>query len=317
VYSARLDGPVTAITRFTGGEKVTFGFSAAETDKKSAAVDLSTVSTTGGRPSAFDASAWKHFLYGTDNGLLGSLALDATGAKRGWTLTNDKKKGGIQVVSQIDLQNSGIPEMAVGRDDGSLEVYRMTPAAEPEMIWSRDLNESITAIDTGAVVGANSNEIVLSTYSGKVVVFSGEVTAPMGSMALAAPGPGSKVDPKAMEREAAENSKAISLLQKEIDALKDMVKREKDRYSKSATELVAVEQQFKIKDSFKLLPDQACYVLSVEIQMPIDIITLQSNVRIISLDVLTQNATVSISPPDAKVPAYAHMGVHHWFLRLM
>ena len=66
-------------------------------------------------------------MYGTDNGQLGALALDATNAKRGWTMANDKKKGGVQVVTQVDITHSGVPEMVVGRDDG----YGTRTAAAP------------------------------------------------------------------------------------------------------------------------------------------------------------------------------------------
>jgi Bardet-Biedl syndrome 7 protein len=60
---------------------------------------------------------------------------------------------------------------------------------------------------------------------------------------------------------------------------------------------VAVDTQFKIKKSFKLLADEACYLLSVEIQMPLDVVTLQSNVPVLLLDVVTNNAMVSHTAP--------------------
>lgn len=65
--------------------------------------------------------------------------------------------------------------------------------------------------------------------------------------------------------------------------------------------MIAVEQQFTIKQSFKLLADEACYLLSVEIQMPIDVITLQATVPIMLLDVESNKAMVSRTEADEKV----------------
>lgn len=57
--------------------------------------------------------------------------------------------------------------------------------------------------------------------------------------------------------------------------------------------------QFKIKSAFKLVEEEACYSIALEVQSPIDVVALQSSVPIMLLDVDTNVAIVShtaISP---------------------
>ena len=51
---------------------------------------------------------------------------------------------------------------------------------------------------------------------------------------------------------------------------------------------------------------QACYVLTVEIGMPIDVVTLQSSVPVMLLDVTSNNAMVSRTAADEKVWVAVH-----------
>jgi len=63
------------------------------------------------------------------------------------------------------------------RDDGTLEIWGLDPdGGEPSVEFDKHVKESITAVDSGFVLSLNSEDIVVSTYSGKVVAFSHEVT---------------------------------------------------------------------------------------------------------------------------------------------
>ena len=59
--------------------------------------------------------------------------------------------------------------------------------------------------------------------------------------------------------------------------------------------------QFPINDRFVLNQDEAWYTLSIELQVPIDTIMLQSNVPLDVQDVDKSSAVVSYTPPDTEV----------------
>ncbi len=59
----------------------------------------------------------------------------------------------------------------------------------PTRVWHTDVKESITAIESGAILGNwnSGSELLVSTYSGKVVCWSGEVHTPVCTFTLPLP----------------------------------------------------------------------------------------------------------------------------------
>jgi Bardet-Biedl syndrome 7 protein len=80
--------------------------------------------------------------------------------------------------------------------------------------------------------------------------------------------------------------------------LREALKGAQEKYSKLSTEMIAVDVQFKTKSALKLLPDEACYLVTLEIGMPIDVVTLQSGVPAMLLDTTSNLAMVSRTPSD-------------------
>ncbi|CEP01155.1 hypothetical protein PBRA_008467 [Plasmodiophora brassicae] len=66
-------------------------------------------------------------------------------------------------------------------------------------------------------------------------------------------------------------------------------------YQQQSNELVAVETQFHVQQTFRLDPDLGAYVLAIEIEMPIDVVALRSDVTVM---ILNSSAIVSTSPSD-------------------
>jgi Bardet-Biedl syndrome 7 protein len=174
------------------------------------------------------------------------------------------------------------------------------------------------------VVAANSSDLLASTYSGKVLCFTHELKhssvshiapklsnlresgppAPSASTSVGLPGTISNPDGSStnvMVESSSELEKSIRELKMELEKLTERVAREKEKYaSKVSSELIAVEQQFKLKQSFALLPAEACYLLTIEIDMPLDCVTLQSNIPVMLLDVDSNGALVSRTERDEK-----------------
>lgn len=280
---------------------------------------------TGVPPSAEDGedtfggtnlSEYKQLLYGTDSGTVGQLLLDKSTVRKGWLVENESKRAGISVMHSVDLTHDGVPDIVVGREDGSLEVYGFEDCAEPTEIFLREINESITGIDDGFILGVKEPDVCVSTYAGKIVCFTSEVKS---NVAHVRP-KGAKEDKKALmkkfgsnkpqadvpppqkqeenqEYNTAATEQNIAAMREELDRLHEKLDKEKEKYSKLSSNMVAVEKQFKVKKSFKLLADEACYLLSVEIAMPLDVVTIQSDVPVMLLDVVTNNAMVSHTAP--------------------
>lgn len=330
IYDCRVEGPVNSLI----------------------ALEAATPSVTAA-PEAKAANEFRQIVYGTDNGVLGVLHMDQSSVRKALVIPNDQKKASITAIAATDVLQNGVPELVIGRDDGTLELMSVHGDRGPQQLWSRELSESITSVDTGMFIGTTPNEMIVSTYSGKMfcyapdasgtrsVAFSSAVTAAPESLLerkgtvhvssivsegaaasasasaaepakKAAPveAPESKAaaavplppppPPAAVVSEIALDEKKIANLQAELTKLQKQLSEAKEKVAKTSAEVIAVEEQFKIKQSFKLLADEACYLLTLEIQIPIDVVTLQSSVRLMLMDVASNNAMCSRTYADEK-----------------
>lgn len=296
MYEARVDGAVLTVQMYEG---------AIPPERQ---VDDSPSATPA--PSNFKVTNdYRQVLYGTDNGLVGQYFLDSSSMRPGWTLGQSGKKAGVTSMTLCDVTLNGFDDIVVGRDDGTIEVFQYdiyNPSAEP--VFTRELNESITTLEKGQLIANNSQDLLVSTYSGKVLTFTHELKhsnvshiAPKVShikegtsiassiTSTGLPGSivnidGSSTNVRKENKEDLE--KSIRELKLELEKLNERVAKEKEKYvSKVSSELIAVEQQFHLKSSFKLLPSEACYLLTFEIDIPLDCVTLQANIPIMLLEV--------------------------------
>mmetsp|Transcript_628 Transcript_628/g.2088 ORF Transcript_628/g.2088 Transcript_628/m.2088 type:complete len:729 (-) Transcript_628:128-2314(-) len=233
--------------------------------------------------------------YGTDSGALGQMFLDPEAVRRGWLLAGSKeRKGGVwSVSSDLDYTKDGVAEVVVGRDDGSLEVYGFDENGEPQAVFSKCVNESITSAGGGAIASAGTEDCVLETYSGKVIAFSSE---PFHMAALASP----EVNSKGMRfpEEPVTTGQKMAALRGEIEDLKRQVEGERSKYAGVSEDLISVNDTFRINDKFVLNADDASYTLTLETPMPIFTVAVQSDVPLDLLDTENNGAIVSRSPPE-------------------
>ncbi len=82
---------------------------------------------------------------------------------------------------------------------------------------------------------------------------------------------------------------------------KVLQEREKYHYAAMNTKAISAVPQFNINDRFSLNKDDASYTLSIEVQIAIDNVLLQSDVPIDLLDVDKNSAVVSYSSCDSEV----------------
>ncbi|KAJ8298389.1 hypothetical protein KUTeg_024920 [Tegillarca granosa] len=201
-----------------------------------------------------------------------------------WELPNEKRNGGVLCIDNFDITADGVLDLMIGRDDGQVEVYSYDEADEPIHRYSHTCSESITAIQGGVVGTGGYDEIVCSTYAGWVLGLTSE------QLTKGIVGTGETLV------SAAAHDK-INTLKGELEDLHSKVIQEREKYQQTANSNTAISAVpgFNINDKFVLNREDASYTLSLELQMPIDNVLLQSDVPIDLLDVEKNSAVVSYS----------------------
>jgi len=231
------------------------------------------------------AGKHREVFYSTSGGLVGQIFMDAEAVKRGWKIPAEKLAAADSIEAAVDYTKDGRPDLVIGRDDGSVEVYCVNDdGATPTKVFEKSIGEAITSIGSGYVTDSTIEDIVLSTYSGKVLSLS-QATADGQSMGTG--------------EEKIASGKAARVLMKDIENLKGLVNTARGRYSQVSEDLVAVDKgTFHVNDKFCLDPHDGSYALTIESPMPIFTIAVQSDVPVELLETEANVAIMSQSPPD-------------------
>ncbi|XP_031571614.1 Bardet-Biedl syndrome 7 protein-like [Actinia tenebrosa] len=230
-------------------------------------------------------------IYGTSDGKIGLVQIGRNAPSHKWEIANEKRNGSVLALEMYDMTADGVADVLIGRDDGLVEVFGFDEMEEPVQRYSQALSESVTSICGGCVNTGGYDEVVVGTYAGWVV---GLTTEPQQKEA----GPSvAEQEPVSDEAQAKINS-----LREDIEMLQQQVLKEREKYqytAQSSSALSAIPQ-FAINDRFALNRDDASYTLSIEVQIPIDNVLLQSDVPIDLLDVDKNSAVVSYSACDVE-----------------
>ncbi|XP_061189104.1 Bardet-Biedl syndrome 7 protein homolog isoform X3 [Saccostrea echinata] len=222
-------------------------------------------------------------LYGTSDGRVGLVQIGRMAPSHRWELPNEKRSGGVLAIDSYDITADGVLDLVVGRDDGLVEVYSYDESDEPIFRFKHQLSESVTSVQGGVIATQGFDEIVCSTYAGWVLGLTSEqMSKGLGSTSVI-PETAAKVK--------------INTLKGELEELTQKVISEREKYQQTATSKTAISAvpQFDINDKFVLNREDASYTLSLELQLPIDNVLLQSDVPIDLLDVEKNSAVVSYS----------------------
>lgn len=190
-------------------------------------------------------------VYGGSKGGLGCVALTTTTHEALWTIEG----GGQAAVSCVDchdVTDDGVAEILVGRDDGTVQVFRVASRHEPPTcVYSTRLLAAVTSIKGGRVFSADHGEVVCCTYSGQVLGLSTKVRE--GKAATSTDGAAAA---------AAMHDEESKALEAEVEALKFTLAREKtalERQSAARTEgaaAAAVLPDINVLDEFVLIAEQ-------------------------------------------------------------
>lgn len=88
-----------------------------------------------------------------------------------WILTNKEPLSPISCIDSYDITGDGNSELLLARQDGSVEVYALSideEHIEATLIFQYACEENVTSIQGGVVATQGYNEILVSTYTGRI-----------------------------------------------------------------------------------------------------------------------------------------------------
>ena len=184
------------------------------------------------------SAAKRQLLYGTQTGVLGLLNIDPTIIRRGFTVMPplSKSRASITCMDVIDFTKDGVPDIIVGRDDGDLTVYGFDTSDTPTEQFNTNISESVQSVAAGRVCKKEFDEMVVCSYSGRLTSYTME---PLSSTADATDNHGRAVADTQRENR-------IAKIRKELEGLKQKVRKEQEKLSKYADEFIPVASQFKV-----------------------------------------------------------------------
>lgn len=281
-------------------------------------------------------------MYGTEQGMVGLCCVDSKAMKRTGGITDRQTRPGqsgpggrrsrVCALHTEDITKSGAMDVLVGRDDGNFEVWSLGDAGAalnsgrlesvpPTLTFEACLQESIQGMDSGNVTGGDHNEVVLSTYGGRVLVFTpsqaardptgteiaqveDQPTSVVGS-AMAVITKPKKASPAEEQGVKIEKERRFKVLESEVEMLKQKLEKEKSSYQKLSHDGIAMQTTTKVSHRFNLNSEEACYILTIESQASLELVALRSDVEVDLLDHDGTSAIVSRSRGDPVNPLLA------------
>jgi len=288
-------------------------------------------------------------VYGTEQGTIGICTVDSKSMQRTVGITDRQQRMGVSgngagarrarvsALHTADVTKSGAHDILVGRDDGNFEVWSLGGNASfaaagsarneqvpPQLVFEKCLAESIQSMDSGNIAGGEHDEIVLTTYGGKVLGFSSDSAArdPTGvDIAQVEDKPVSMLDmatgqnpnyakkrvltAKEETEVKGEKDKRFLELQREVEKLKQELDGSKAQYQKLSSSEIAVNTTTKVTHRFNLNNEEACHVLTIESQSPLELVSLCAGVEVDLLDSDGTSAILSQTKGDSSMPLRA------------
>ena len=155
------------------------------------------------------------------------------------------------------------------------------------------IGESVRSIVCGVVSTADYKEILIASYSGKVISFT---TEPVHARAAE--------DSYGRSVLTISNENRIKHMKKEIEELRKKLKKDREVMQKAAGRQANIDLQakpapeFPVNSKFTLDNRVAAYVLTVELQSSIDLIILRSPVVLDLVETDTGSSVLSVTPPQ-------------------
>lgn len=251
------------------------------------------------------SSSLIQFLYGTAAGGFGLLSYDGDQLTLKWKTTSQsfevskpthgngdrtrpQSTATINSMACFDINRDEQPEIIVGRDDGRLEVFSFhLNSGNAVKLFEHVTSDSIRCVQGGIVSTPGFEEIVATTFSGRVLSFT---TEPLEQL--------DEDDHYGRSRGAVQRETRIAKLRKEVTSLEDKIARMSVQRSVRDKHVVSVTEDLVVNSKFQLNAATAVYEVSLEIPVSIELIVLHSAIPLDLLENESNLAIVSKSPVD-------------------
>lgn len=150
-----------------------------------------------------------------------------------WSLDGTQTNGSaVAVVKTFNFHGESYHSMIIARDDGSIEIYSYEHQSPiPLLRFETKVSESITGIDVGYITNPNKQDIIATTYSGKIISLLEKATSKIRQ-------------PKVPQQQIADNKNKAELesqIEKDIQQLQAQLN--------AANEQLAAKNKSKKKDT--------------------------------------------------------------------
>ena len=168
----------------------------------------------------------------------------------------------------------------------------------------QNCGESVSSVEGGIVGSPGFDEIIATTYTGWVFGLTTENVESRARLQRDSIASSSaSTSSSAFDTDNAVKIK-LEKLRRELDIIQSRVVEEREKYhqaSQSQGPAVSAIPRLNINDRFTLSQSDASYLLSIELETPIENVLLQSDCPIDLLDVEKNSAVVSYSACDQEV----------------
>jgi Bardet-Biedl syndrome 7 protein len=257
-----------------------------------------------------------------EGGMDNMVVASESTCRRGWSIGSagqgSKRKASINALASFDITSDGVADVIVGRNDGMLEVYGFDMGGDrPKHQFEANVNESIRALGVGEVSNAGYNEIVASSFSGRVIGYTTESLQEKE----AADKYGRTKGQVRREVQVSEMKNDIESLKKQVNTetktlLKALEKGDKDKSQKGRKSIFGgggkggksgggsgdqassylFTSDFDVNHQFTLVPEEALYTLTIELPIPMESLVLHADVNVGVFSDPSSSAVVNVTP---------------------
>ena len=247
-------------------------------------------------------------IFGTRRGHVGLLSFDVNNdVQKVWNISGNKRdenssvspktkrQAAVTCIKLFDITNDGVNDFIVGREDGTLQIYCKSDIdTQPSMTFSSTVHDNICTLATGVVSTPGYNEIVMNTFSGRVLAFTTEQLQEKAegdkygrskaTLAKEATISGLNADLKSLQKQ----------IEKEAKVLRKGIAK-KSGGSEEIGTIRSMDMHFKVKVFFDLIEEEAAYKLAIESSTPIEQIILKSSIGVDIMESDDSETIVSIT----------------------
>mmetsp|Transcript_27744 Transcript_27744/g.70006 ORF Transcript_27744/g.70006 Transcript_27744/m.70006 type:complete len:784 (-) Transcript_27744:706-3057(-) len=265
-------------------------------------------------------------MFGTEAGEVGIVSIDEGSCQESFRLKkNGRHASAVTHVCSGDIGRSGVLDLCVAREDGTLEVWNLAAGQTPgsldpsssKLMFETQLGECVRALDVGTVALGEYKDLVASTYSGKVLGFTADPAAQDATgaqMVDLCPEGGANPASASAKREemkqvdaaaAGTKDKRFKQLKQEVQKLKQDVEAQRKKYEKEVSqEGIAVSgSHAKVSHNFKLKSDEAFWQLVIECQTNLSSVSIRSDAAI---DILENSAQQAVDVIQSRAKGSPH-----------